>query len=364
MKSNVIPDQLLKAEPGSRLYPSLVKKVESICSRDLAELEKHETERFRVHVLKGNADKALDTQRSALATTLSNRKQQLFTKYAKEFSHSDHLQVQECMQIGEEVSTVTCSWNVLEFPALGAKKPVVDGVRPVCDAILNALARKSSECMQLLLEAMCSEVVIHNHTERVLSFIEDSLKNRSADVVLLQEVGEQVQDHILDMCMRFGWAAHFSTKNDDAAKCDAITAIVAKNAFDEVTEIEVQRQKKVRRFAAARHGTTWVVSCHLPLVNDPKGKQDQSDANGNFENLFLQQLWSRFGHTHDAGAKTVVIVGGDWNHPVRDIIDLASASPPEGCASVCLRAPQCATTLCDFCSDSTKCAIDGFFCLQ
>jgi len=72
-----------------------VKKVESICSRDLAELERHETERFRTHVLKGNADKGPDAKRSALATTLSNRKQQLFIKYAKELSQSDHLHVQE-----------------------------------------------------------------------------------------------------------------------------------------------------------------------------------------------------------------------------------------------------------------------------
>jgi len=118
---------------------------------------------------------------------------------------------------------------------------VVDGVRPVCDDMLHALARKGSECMQLLLDALCSEVVIRNHMERVLSFIEDSLKNRGADVVLLHEIGEQVRDHILDMCTRLGWAVHFSTKNDDTGKCNAITGIVANTAFDEVTEIEAQR---------------------------------------------------------------------------------------------------------------------------
>jgi len=107
-----------------------------------------------------------------------------------------------------------------------------------------------------------------------------------------------------------------------------------------------------------------VVSCHLPLVNTPNGKQDQSDVRSNFENQLLQQLWSRFGHTHDADAKTVVIAGGDWNCPLRDFIDLASASPPEGCASVCLHAPQCATTLCCFNLDRPESPIDGFICLQ
>merc|ERR1712193_525507 len=99
---------------------------------------------------------------------------------------------------------------------------------------------------------MCSESVIIKHLERVTCFVEESLTSGSADVLLLQEISDDVKSCVLELCDRLGFAAHFSTKCDDAKKCNAITAIIAKCRFDEVTEIEIVRKEKVRRFAAVR----------------------------------------------------------------------------------------------------------------
>jgi len=303
----------------------------------------------------------LDSQRAALAATMSSGKQQLFAKYAEELSQSDYMPVHESIPLGGGIDSITVStWNVLEFPRLSAAQPVFDGVRPVCDMLLKALGRKSAECQQLLVEAVGSEPVISHHIERVTSFVRDALETRGADVVLLQDV----RDRLSEICGSSGWAAHFSQKCDDPKKCNAITAVIAKGPFDEVAEIEVQRQSKIRRFAAARRGSVWAVSCHLPLAAAPREKLQESDRGGNFESRVVKQLWDQCGQGRSNGSRAAVVAGGDWNHPLDEVIGLASASRPEGCTSVSLHAPSCESTLHDYCSGESTIPIDGFLCLR
>mmetsp|Transcript_33351 Transcript_33351/g.84948 ORF Transcript_33351/g.84948 Transcript_33351/m.84948 type:complete len:492 (+) Transcript_33351:62-1537(+) len=363
-KSDVLPDPLLKAEPGSRMYPSLVKKVEAVCGRSFGELESREIERCRAHILQGGSHKAFDAQRAEFAAALSSRKRVLFEKYAQELSQSDHIQVHQQVPLGRDGSISMVTWNVLEFPGLRAQDLVFDGVRPVCDMLAKYLGRKDAESTSLLLEAVSSDAVIYCHIERVKAFVHDSMTEHGIDIVLLQEIGAGVKECISDMCKRSGWKVHFSTKNDDAKKCDAMTAIVTKRAFDAVTEIEVQRNNKIRHFAAARFSSTWVVSCHLPLTTVPKEKEDLSASFGSYSMKVLQQIWRRFGHSQSAGDKLEVVIGGDWNAPIRNTIKIAIAHPPEACESISLYAPQCETTLNDFLLDEPVSPIDGFFVLR
>jgi hypothetical protein len=314
-------------------------------------------------LLNGSFHKAFDERRSALASATSACKHHFFAKYAQDLSQSDHIPVGETVTSGTLGPIKVTTWNVLEFPCLGSREPVFDGVRPVCDMVLKGLRRKDAECMNILLEAVSSDVVINHHTRRVLSFVQDEMTHCGTDVLLLQEVNERVRDSILNMCISKGWSAHFSAKNNDAKHCDSMTAIITKHAFDEVAEIEVQRNSKVRHFAAARLGSTWVVCVHLPLSSVPKEKEDLSGSFGSYSLKVLQQLWHRFGSAGSLGNEGAVYAGGDWNAPIRNTIKLATAHPPEGCRRISLFAPQGPTTLCDFLDTDDCSPIDGFFSL-
>ncbi|CAK0898232.1 unnamed protein product [Prorocentrum cordatum] len=195
-KSDVLPAPLLRAEPGSKLYPSLARKLEAVCGRSIADLRGREIERFRARLLKGSFHRAFDERRSALANETAASKDLLFAAYAEYLSHSDHTPVGEIVHLETLGPMKVTTWNVLEFPCLGSLEPVFDGVRPVCDAILKGLGRKDAECMNILLDAVRSDVVINRHTERVLSFAQYELMHCGTDVLLLQEVNERVRESI------------------------------------------------------------------------------------------------------------------------------------------------------------------------
>lgn len=361
-KSDAVPENLLNAEPGSKLYPGLVKKVETVCSRSLAEMESREVERFQAHLWKSGFHQVFDEKRAAIAATMSDGKRKLFEKYAPHLSESDHLPVHDTMSFGKFGSIKISTWNTLEFPAMRSANPVFDGVRPVCDEFLRELDRKGVDCMNLLLEALSSDVVINCHTERILSFVRDVLTAEGSDIVFLQEIGESVKPRIVELCQSKGWSSHFSAKNDDPKKCDAITAIISKQAFDEVAEMEVSRNNKIRTFAAARFSSCWVVSVHLPLSTTGKDKEDLSGSFGSYSFRILQELFQRFGNGND---NTVVIAGGDWNAPIRNTtIKIATSHRPAGCSSLSLYAPDCGTSFHDFLLDEVCSPIDGFFCLR
>lgn len=363
-KSDALPDSLLGAKPGSKLYPSLVKKLEAINSRSLAEVRSREAERCRARLLCGGLHQSLDERRRLLAESAAARRAQIASQFAPELSDSDHLPVYESLQQGGRGLVRMVTWNVLEFPCpqSSSVEQVYDGVRPVCDMLLRSVDRKGEENMSVMLGVLGSDAAIIRHTERVLAFVRKMLADSgNADIVLLQEVGEPIRESLVDLCVSNGWSAHFSTKISDPKRCDAMTAILARCSFDEVAEYEVQRNNKIRNFAAARLGTTWVVSVHLPLFSgQKKEKEDLSGSHGSYILKVLHQLWQHFGRLEG----TEVLAGGDWNEELRQALELASAHPPEGCRSISLHAPDCETTLNDFLDDRSLGPIDGFFIMR
>merc|ERR1712196_51162 len=60
-----------------------------------------------------------------------------------------------------------------------------------------------------------------------------------------------------------GWHIHSSTSNPDAGKCDAITCVISRTPFEEVSEFMDADGKKLRYFACGRHGHVWIMSCHV-----------------------------------------------------------------------------------------------------
>jgi len=362
-KSDALPDSLLGAKPGSKLYPGLVKKLETICGRSLAELRGREAERCRAQLIRGGLHQSLDARRKLLAESGAARKEQFASQFAPDLSDSDHLPVYETLHLGAWGLVRMVTWNVLEFPCPRSTsvEQVYDGVRPVCDMLLNSLDRKGEENMGVMLEVLGSDAAITHHTERVLTFVRKMLADSgSADIVLLQEVGEPVKESLMDLCVSNGWSAHFSTKISDPKRCDAMTAVLARRSSDEVAEFTLQRNKKVRNFAAARFGTTWVVSVHLPLKNSQKETEDLSDSHGSYTLKVLQQLWHHFGNPEG----TEVLAGGDWNDALHSVFELATVHPAQGCRSISLHAPDYETTLNGFLDDESLGPIDGFFMLR
>merc|ERR1712226_922548 len=101
-----------------------------------------------------------------------------------------------------------------------------EGVVPLCDLIIKHTQRKEERLA--LLDAMCSEPVITQHTQQLLQTIRDALDAKGAQLVLLQELSAATQAAIQQLSQQRGWHSCFSTGNDDPKKCDAITGVVSK----------------------------------------------------------------------------------------------------------------------------------------
>merc|ERR1712007_305223 len=203
------------------------------------------------------------------------------------------------------------------------------------------------EDRQFLLEAMSSEEVVAQHSRHLVDTIRDALDAKGIDIVLLQEVGADVQAHLTELCRQKGWQALFGLGNEDPKKCAAMTGIISKTALDEQMQVEFQENKKVRHFAAARKGTAWMVSCHVPLSN-----QTTEEAKQDVGARLVQEMSQRFLHSGCA-----LIVGGDWNADVNGVKNRVAASLPYGCSQVSVH------------TDATTChgaafPVDGIVCLQ
>jgi len=195
---------------------------------------------------------------------------------------------------------------------------------PFCDLVVKKLQREDDR--QLLVDALSSEPVIAAHSGQVMQVISDALDTRSMDVVLLQEIGRDLQDKIKDVCRGKSWYASFSSGDDDSDRCDAITAIISKNEFgeEEGGGVEVQEAKTTRYFAAARRGNAWLVSCHVPQLSQATETAKQDVGVKTVQKL-VQEL-------HRKGLR--LIVGGDWNADVKAVKTKSSAHMPYGCTGV------------------------------
>lgn len=370
-KSDAIPEKLLSAAHGSKLYENLVQKVATVCRRDFAETERREFDTCSAKLMAGGEDKALDARRAALADALAFAKRQLWAEHADALSQSDHIPIREAVPLGGDRGDLTVvSWNVMEFPRAGAAAPVMHGVTTACTEVLHYLGQTGAQERFLLFDAMCSDAVIERHAQRVLSFIRESIES-GADVVLLQELCSDLQLRVAECCKQQGWACHFSAANKDAEKIDAITAIVSSASFDEVTELEVQREGKARRFAAARLGDAWVISCHLPLVNTWSSKKQPEVSGEVYGVQVLEQLWSNFGigdtcaNSGNHQRCNMIVAGGDWNANLREIRRMAGDTLELAKhAGLSLYSPATSTCLTRYTKGAALSPIDGVLRLE
>jgi len=363
-RTETFTEALLRGvEPGSKLYPALVKKVETFANRTTEDFKTRETERLRARLLAGKVDAELDDELQRIQSEHDTALTTALSKYTESFALSDHLQVQHSIPVAGSKPLIVGSWNVLEYP--GESNPVMNGVRPVIDILVRGLELQKADVATVsaaLVKLVCTKEVCKYHTDMVLDYIKTTLGSGACQVVLLQEVNLDEQKAILDLCSKEGWHGHFSSAIEDKGQCDAMTAVICKEPFDEVGEIEVKRNNKRRNFAAARLGSCWIVSCHLPLLTTVKEVEDLSMSFGSYPLKIIQQVWAKFGMQNPA-VKTVVI-GGDWNAPIRDRISLFKEHLPDGCEDVSLQAPPHLTTFNDYLVEPDHSPIDGFVTLR
>lgn len=317
-KSDTIPTNLLSAaaEPGSKLYPNLVRKVEAICSRTLEDLEKRERNALRAKLMKGGEHPALDVQRAELQERLQQSKLALCHTHAPALSQSDHIPVYKAVPVGGQSLSVM-SWNVMEFPRMGKAKgdAITEGLVPLCDLVVKHLGRKEDRAT--LLEAMSSDPAIKEHTKYVLTVIQSALES-GTQVVCLQELSGYMETQIRQLCRQKGWHYCFSEANDALHKCDAITAVISIYAFDEEEDVEFIESRKARHFASARVGCAWVMSCHVPLGHQT-GEDQKQGVGVRLVKECSQKLFTSY---------TTLIVAGDWNADVRGINDKLRKNMP------------------------------------
>lgn len=232
----------------------------------------------------------------------------------------------------------------MEFPRLGVQ-PMTDGLIPMCDLCVKHLQCK--EDRQTLLDAMSSETSITKHAEYVINTVSNALEARGCEVALLQEIGSDIQGQLMQLCQQKGWHVCFSAGNPDPTKCDAITSIIAKKPFDQQMPFDFQENKKVRQFAAARLGTAWLVSCHVPLSNQVTDEQKQDVGV-----RLVQELSQRF-----FGSGWVLCVGGDWNANINGVKNRIQANIPYGCSQVTVHTDSRTTVGVEF-------PVDGIVCLR
>merc|ERR1711988_532766 len=152
-----------------------------------------------------------------------------------------------------------------------------------------------------------------------------SLEEHNCDVVLLQEIGRELQAQIVDFCRGKGWHTCFSSGDDDPERCAALTGIVSKRDFDEEEGggVEIHEGKTTRFFAAARQRDTWFVSCHVPPPNQAVATA-KLDAGMRTVQKLVQEV-------HRKGRS--LIAGGDWNVDVKGLTSKVCAHMPYGCSS-------------------------------
>eukprot|EP00435_Cladocopium_sp_Y103_P017003 s1695_g4.t1 len=317
---------------------------ENKLSKFLLATESEITSHLQAWLQKGANDANFDVQIKQHLDQKSSKVKELSKVQQECLVQSDHLPVLERVQLGELSETVNVLvWNTLEFPSLNTETLVVDGISPYCSEIVRERA--------LLLEAMSSEPVILGHTMHIWSKICDALSADSSAVVLLQELNHDVANkarycletardcaemvrHVKAVIMR-SWTALFSHANQDSSKCNAITAIVSQQAFEETTQVEIVENKKTRFFMAARRKETWFVSCHVPLVTGkklPPGiNEDRPEAarlsRGPeklpvFQDVATKVLEQLVGELLSPGK--ILIAGGDWNGNVYEVHTMVS----------------------------------------
>jgi len=342
-KSDAIPDALLMSRAGTKMYPNLVKRVQSLCSLSL-----HDWERKGRHAAREclEAGEVL----AGLQASLVVFKASAAVEYATSLCASDHLPVAQAVPLA---SRSFATWNVMEFPPSPHVLPVLtDGIRPTCSDLARALRPKSPNAQELLIEAMCQESVIMKHSSAVLDFVYAQLHNEGRDAVFLQEIGRDVCEILRAAAQKEGWAFHASRIAGADGKCAAITAVIARASFDEVDEIEISRGNKFRYFAAARTGKVWMVSVHIPIAQGAKKAfHQESDV----EVDFLLALRHRLAGT--------IVAGGDWNAPLPAVVDRFKLRV-DGEYAVGVFAPSAATCLTDTLSGASHLPIDGFVVLS
>jgi exonuclease III len=345
-RSDTIPMNLMNSQPGSKLYPGLLKKVETLCSRTMQELEQRERDAFKNQLLRGGQNPALDAQRADLEARLKQSKDGFVQKYAQILSQSDHLPVYKEVPAGAQNLKIM-TWNVMEFPKAG-QALIMDGLIPMIDLIVKQLSRGKEE-RQVLMDALVSEVIIGQHCVQMLNMVSDAFETRGMDAVVLQEIGTDTQAQLTQLCIQKGWQVCFSTGNADPMKLDAITGIVSKKPFDEQTQIEVVENKKSRNFAAVRIGTAWLVSCHIPLGNQATEEQKQ-DVGARMAQEISQRCVRH-------GSGLMLICAGDWNADVNGVKNRLSLNLPYGCSQVAVYTDAKTAFGAAF-------PVDGVICLQ
>jgi len=348
-KSETIPPNLMSAQPGSKLYPGLVKKVETLCGRTIEQLEQRESDALKAMLTRGGAHPGFDAQKADLEARSKQMMQSLHQKHAPILGESDHVPVYKTLPAGAKAVSIM-AWNVMEFPRAGrapGQDPVIEGLVPLCDLVIKHLGRKDDRAS--LLEAMTSEAVIQQHSTQALNVVRDALEVRGMEVVLLQEVGGDMQAKLEELCRQRGWTSLFAAGNADPNKCDAIAGIISKMPFDEQMQVEFQEEtsKKIRHFPAVRQGTAWLISCHVPL-----GKQTTEDQKQGVGVKLIQDMSQRFFRSG-----TVLIIGGDWNADVNGIKNKTADHIPYGCSQVSVFTDSQTTHGAAF-------PVDGMLCLQ
>ncbi|CAE7911363.1 unnamed protein product, partial [Symbiodinium sp. KB8] len=307
VKSDVLPETLLNAELGSKLYPGLLKKVEAVCRRDMQELQKRELENFRALLRKGGLDDSFDAKVAQYAAERSRKLAEVIKVHEEALAHSDHRPLREQVQPGCSTLRIL-TWNTLEFPSLTGK-------------VVQVIAAHAAYVEKVLVDALSTEV----------------------DVAFLQELNHEVAQKVRKSCLQKGWATTLSKANEDSGKCDAMTMVVSRQPIDEEQQVAVEVGKKKRHFAAARCGSTWFVSCHVPIVSDKKSPPNfQEDT----AVQVLEQLSAEL-----RGER--IVAGGDWNAKVHEVAKQYKAKDK----MPGLHAPRGPT-----CFDREY-AIDGIFCL-
>jgi len=270
----------------------------------------------------GGHHPTLDVQMAELQAKKKESTNGLYQKYGGVLAQSDHTPVYKKVGTGDAELSIMV-WNVMEFPA--SKRPperdaVIEGLVPFTDAVLKELKRE--EDRQLLLDTLSSDEIIELHTEQVCKMIQQGFEERDVDVILLQELGYSVQERIKDLCKGKSWYTCFSSGNSDDGKCDAITGIISNKDFQEEEGggVEIQEGRTVRHFAAARRGTSWLVSCHVPL-----GSQEREGAKQEVGVKVIQKLVQEL---HGKGKS--LVVGGDWNSDIKGVQLRVSSHMPYG----------------------------------
>lgn len=329
-KSETIPFNLLRAKPGTRLYPNLVDQVKLLCAKTLAELEAREIAAFRAKLLEGGHNPALDTQIADLKATLKQNMSGILQKYGQVLSSPHHRPVYKSVGSNDQKLSVL-TWNVMEFPEAGreaGKDPIVEGLSPFCDRVVKDLQREDD--LQLLLESLSSEEIISQHCNQVLNVVRDAIETRGVDALVLQELGRDIKRQLEKLCDNRFWHVHFSSGESDTDKCAGITALLSKEEFQEVEGegVEVQEGKIVRHFAAARRNNFWVASCHVPVSGQVTEKAKQ-DVCVKVVQKMVQEL-------HGKGR--TLVLAGDWGADVKTIHSRVSRDLPYGCSSCSVHA--------------------------